>query len=91
MCYGGQQENQGWKKIKNENIKEIMGVKGKPDIIDIIEKKRLQWYGHAKRMPEERIPKLILEWVPQERRKRGRPRKIWMEGVHAAMTARNLE
>jgi hypothetical protein len=26
-------------KIKNENIKEIMRVKGKPDIIDIIEKK----------------------------------------------------
>jgi hypothetical protein len=48
-------------KIKNENIKEIMGVKGKPDIIDIIRKKRLQWYGHVKRMPEERIPKLILE------------------------------
>jgi hypothetical protein len=39
-----------------------MGVKGKPDIIDIIEKKRLQWYGHGKRMPEERIPKLIMEW-----------------------------
>jgi hypothetical protein len=45
-------------KIKNENIKEIMGVKGKPDII---EKKRLQWYGHVKRTPEERISKLILE------------------------------
>jgi hypothetical protein len=57
-------------KIKNENIKEIMGVKGKPDIIDIIEKKRLQWYGHVKSMSEERIPKLILEWVPAERRKR---------------------
>jgi hypothetical protein len=27
-----------------------MGVKEKPDIIDIIERKRLQWYGHAKRM-----------------------------------------
>jgi hypothetical protein len=37
--------------IKNEKIKEIMGVKGKPEIIDIIEKKRLQWYGHVKRMP----------------------------------------
>ena len=39
-------------RIKNEHIKEIMGVKGKPDIIDIIQKKRLQWYGHVKRMPE---------------------------------------
>jgi hypothetical protein len=77
-------------KNKNENIKEIMGVKGKLDIIHIIEKKRLQWYGHVKRMPEERIPKLILEWVPEERRKRRHPRKTRMEGVQAAMTARNL-
>ena len=60
---------------KNEYVKEIMGVKGKPNIIDIIQKKRLQWYGHVKRMPEERIPKLIMEWVQLERRKRGRPRK----------------
>ena len=47
----------------------------KPDIIDIIERKRLQWYGHGKRMQEERLPKLIMEWIPGERRKRGRPRK----------------
>jgi hypothetical protein len=46
---------------KNEHIKEIMGVNGKPDIIDIIEKKRLQWYGHVKMIPEERTPKLITE------------------------------
>jgi hypothetical protein len=32
-----------------------MGVKGKPDFTVIIQKKRLQWYGHVKRMPEERI------------------------------------
>jgi hypothetical protein len=76
-------------RIKNEHIKEIMGVKGKLDIIDII-KKRLQWDGHIKRMPDERIPKLIMEWIPEGRRKRGRPGKTWMEGVQAAMT-RNLE
>jgi IS5 family transposase len=52
-----------------------MGVKGKPDIIDIIEKKRFQWYGHVKRMQEERLPKLIMEWIPGERRKRGRQKK----------------
>jgi hypothetical protein len=28
-------------RIKNEHIMEIMGVKGKPDIVDIIEKKTL--------------------------------------------------
>jgi len=37
------------------------------------------------------IPKLIMEWVPLERRKRGHPRKTWMEGVQATMTTRNLE
>ena len=44
-------------RLKNEHIKEIMRVKGKPDIIDIIEQKRQHWYGHVKRMPEERMTK----------------------------------
>ena len=78
-------------RIKNENIKEIMGVKGKPDNIDIIERKRLQRYGHIKRMQEEILPKLIMEWIPGERRKRGSPRKTWMEGVRATMKTRHLE
>ena len=68
-----------------------MGVKGKQDMMDIVEKKRLQWYGHAKVMPEDRIPKLIMEWTPPERRKRGRSRKTRIEGVQAAMATRNLE
>jgi hypothetical protein len=71
--------------------KEIMGVKEKPDIIDIIERKRLQWYGQVKRMQEERLPNLIMEWILGKRRKRGRPRKAWMEGVRVAMKTRHLE
>ena len=74
--------------LLSERIKKIMGLKRQPDII---EKKRLQWYGHVKRMPEDRIPKLIMEWTPLERRKRGRPRKTWIEGVEVAMTTRNLQ
>jgi len=34
---------------------------------------------------------LVMEWIPGERRKRGRPRKTWMEGVRAAMKTRHLE
>ena len=78
-------------RIRNEHIEQIMGVKDKPDIIDIIQKKRLQWYGHVKTMSKDRISKLIMDWIPRERRKIGRPRKTWMEGVQAAMTTRNLE
>ena len=68
-----------------------MGVKEKPESIDIIGRKRLQWYGYVKRMQDERLPKLIMEWIPGERRKRGRPRKTWMKGVRAAMKTRHLE
>ena len=32
-----------------------------------------------------------MEWIPWERRKRGRPRKTRMEEVQAAMTTTNLE
>ena len=43
------------------------------------------------KVPQERILKLIMDWIPRERRKRGRPSKTWMEGVQAAMITRNLE
>jgi len=32
-----------------------------------------------------------MDWIPRERRKKGRTRKTWMEEVQAAMTTRNLE
>jgi hypothetical protein len=68
-----------------------MGGKEKPVITDIIEKKRLRWFGHIKRMQEERLQKLIMEWIPGERRKRGRSRKTWMEGVRTAVETKHLE
>jgi len=37
-------------------------------------------------MPEERIPKLFMYWIRRQRRKRGRPRKPWMEVIQAAKT-----
>jgi hypothetical protein len=52
-----------------------MGVNEKQDIIDFIERKRLQWHGHVKWMQVERLSKLIMEWIPGETRKRGRTKK----------------
>lgn len=41
-------------------------------------------------MGEERLPKIILEWTPMEKRKRGRPPRTWLQGVTKAMSERNL-
>jgi hypothetical protein len=62
-------------RIINEHIKEIMELKEKPDIRDIIEKKRLQLCGHVKRMQEERLPELIMEWIPGGEKKKGTSKK----------------
>ena len=45
----------------------------KNNIINYVKQKQLQWYGHVRRIQEERLPKKVLEWIPPEKRKRGRP------------------
>ena len=42
-------------------------------------------------MPEQRLPTLIMERIPIERKKKGRPKKTWMEGVQEAIIVRGLE
>ena len=76
-------------RVRNEEIIRRMNMDG--DLIDEILKKQLVWFGQVKRMDEERIPKKALEWIPPERRKRGRPRSSWTDEVNKAMSSRNLE
>ena len=74
--------------VKNEDIRRQMKVSG--SIIEDIEKQQLVWYGHVRRMGPERLPRQVLEWIPPERRKRGRPPATWIQGISKAMSARNL-
>ena len=59
-------------------------------IIKEIEQNQLTWYGHVQRMSERRLPKIVLKWVPKQKRARGRPKKNWMEYIRKAMNERNL-
>ena len=54
-------ENQNWRILNN---KEIYASVKKPIIIETTRLNRLRWFGHVKRMEENRIPKKsnILIW-----------------------------
>lgn len=74
--------------VRNTEIREMMDKKH--NITDEIERRQLVWFGHTKRMDENRWPRKVLEWIPPERRKRGRPRRSWRDGIEEAMKFRNL-
>ena len=48
-------------------------------------------YGHTKRMPGDRIPKMMMEWeVDWRKKKKGRPKECWMDGVKKSMNEKGL-
>ena len=66
-------------KIRNTIIKQKMNVTR--SLLDDIKTKQLQWYGHVQRMEEGRLPIEVMKWRPPGRRKRGRPKLTWAEGI----------
>jgi hypothetical protein len=75
-------------KVRNVTIREIMEV-GK-NILEVTEEKRLRWFGHVKRMPGNSLPRKILEWEPEGKRRRERPKERWIDGVRRSMTHHGL-
>jgi hypothetical protein len=69
--------------VPSEDIRRI--VKAEETFLDRIDARKLRWFGHVMRMPEERWPAIIHSWIPPRRRKRGRPRPPWWDGVTEAM------
>ncbi|PSN35727.1 hypothetical protein C0J52_15679 [Blattella germanica] len=66
-----------------------MKVKG--SLTEDIKTAQLRWFGHVKRMREDRLPKKIFEWQPMGRRKRRRPNITWTEGIFKTMRERGWE
>jgi hypothetical protein len=68
-------------KVRNGTTREIMEV-GK-NILEVVEEKRLRWFGHVKRMPGNRLALKILEWETQREMNRWSKTehdKPWTEG-----------
>jgi hypothetical protein len=66
-------------RIRNTVIREMMEVE--KTILERMERKQLQWYGHVKRIENDRLPKTIMEWEREGRRRKGRPLGTWADGI----------
>ena len=79
-------------RVKNEEILDRASIS---PLLDIIRNKRLRWFGHVSRMPEERLPSYLLDWVPKHGgRTRGRPRnrlnQTYMRDAEGRLDLQNL-
>ena len=59
-------------------------------ISDEITLKQLIRYGHIERMEPTRLAKIMINWKPEGRKKRGRLRRTWRDGIYTAMSGREL-
>jgi len=59
-------------------------------IVDDIKTQQLEWYGYVQRMEEGRLPKKVLKLSPPGRRKRGRPKAKWAEGIRGLTGEKGL-
>ena len=74
-------------KIRNTIIEQKMNVTR--SILDDI-KTKLKWYGRVQRMEEGRLPKKSYEMSPPGRRKRGRPKATWAEGIGGLLGGKGI-
>lgn len=76
-------------RVRNEEIRRRTA--SMYSTIDRIETRQLLWYGHVKRMGEERLPKNLLDYIPHRRRRRGRPEMTWEDNIRKIMEDRAIE
>ena len=75
-------------KIRNTIIKQKMSVVR--SLLDDIKTNQLKWYGHVQRMEEGRLPKKVMKWSRPGRRKRGRPKATWAEGIRGLLGGKGI-
>jgi hypothetical protein len=76
--YGPVREGERWRIRSNRAVEEIL--RGE-DIVRFVKSRRLAWLDHVERMGEERMQRKLLHGKIEGRRRRGRPRKRWLQSL----------
>jgi hypothetical protein len=72
----------------NEYIRRKMDAQD--TILSDITRKRIICYGHVERMDIMGLPKIMIKWKLERRKKRGLPRRTWKDGIYTVMSERGL-
>jgi hypothetical protein len=67
-----------WRRLHNEELNDLCCS---PNIIRVIESRRMRWAGHVARMAEGRGADRILVGRPEGRRQLGRSRRRWEDNI----------
>ena len=68
-----------WDRERNSKIREDLKIQ--EAVTEKIERTQLRWYGHVKRMSQDRIVRRSVEAKEWKTRARGRPRTTWLDNI----------
>ena len=69
-------------KVRNEVIRGTIGV---GSIVSKLRESRLRWFGHVERREENHVTKRVMNMELPGSRRRGRPKKRWIDCVNEDM------
>jgi hypothetical protein len=67
-----------WRLLHNEQLNELYSS---PNIVQVINSRRMRWAGHVARMGERRGEYRVLVGKPEGKRALGRPRHGWEDNI----------
>jgi len=63
------------------NVDILKELSVEKDIVDLLQVRRLTYFGHVNSMSNDRFPKLLLHGYTHGHRLRGRPKKKWLDNI----------
>jgi hypothetical protein len=77
--FGPKREEDGsWRKLHNDELRDLYSS---PNIVKVIESRRMKWAGRVARMGEGRGAYRVLVGRPEGKRPLGRPRRRWEDNI----------
>ncbi|XP_061723009.1 uncharacterized protein LOC133529328 [Cydia pomonella] len=73
-------------KIRNEYIRGSFKI---APIVEKVQEKRLRWYGHILRRPEDHMMRVALD-IPSTKHGRGKPSATWLTTVQKDLKQANM-